>query len=58
MITFSNKSTSLEYFNDIHKASIDGISNKMTLLSDIRRYDDIYTIYEYKMGYYVVMIIY
>ena len=54
IIKFSNKSTTGEYFDEVHKVVLYGISENMSLIVQNGKYDAVNTAYLTTLGYYVV----
>ena len=54
IIQFTNKTTTLEEFDAVHKVLLDGIGDNMSELVQNGKYGAIYTKYPTTMGYYVV----
>ena len=54
IIKFSNKSTSSEYFDAVHKAVLDGISENMDYLVQLGKYGATNAADTTTMGYYVI----
>ena len=53
IITFSNKNTTSEDFEDIHQVILDGISDNMASLVQSGKHDATKTTYPTRMGYYM-----
>ena len=53
IITFSNKTTKGEEFEEFHQVIIDGISDNMASLVQPNQYRAMNTTYSTKLGYYV-----
>ena len=54
IIKFTNKTTSSEYFDDVHKVVLDGISDNMSSLLQLGKYGDINSEDTTTIGYYVI----
>ena len=57
IIQVSNKSTTYEYFDGVHKVVLDGISENMSSLVHNRKYGAVNTVDPTTTGYYVVKLI-
>ena len=54
IIQFTNKTTTNEDFDAVHKVLLDGISDNMSAIVHDEKYGAINTTYPTTMGYYVV----
>ena len=56
IIQFTNKTTSSEDFDELHKVVLDGISDNMASIVQLGKYGSINALYPTKMNYYVINI--
>ena len=54
IIQFTNKTTPIEDFDEVHKVVLDGISENMTFLAQLGKSADINVTDQNIMGYYVI----
>ena len=54
IIQFTSKTTSIEYFDAVHKLVLDVISENMAYLVQVRKYGAIKSSYQTSIGYYLI----